>query len=156
VRRSPARATRPAGLAAGEDRDAYRLSEQVGFLIRKAHQRHTALFAAGIGEDLTPTQWAALARVYETGPCSQNQLGRDTAMDVATIKGVVDRLVKRGLFAVEPDPTDARRLTISLTAQGHARVEALTAAAAAITGETLAPLSAAEQDTLVALLARIG
>jgi len=28
----------------------------------------------------------------ETGPCSQNLLGRLTAMDVATIKGVIDRL----------------------------------------------------------------
>ena len=77
-------------------------------------------------------------------------------MDVATIKGVVDRLVKRGLFVARPDPADARRLTISLTALGRARVEALKATAAAITAETLAPLSPAEQQTLVALLARIG
>jgi DNA-binding MarR family transcriptional regulator len=148
-------ATRRAALATNDDQAPYRLSDQVGFLIRKAHQRHTALFAARIGDDLTPTQWAALARLHETGPCSQNQLGRDTAMDVATIKGVVDRLVKRGLFAVRPDPADARRLTISLTPLGRTRVEALTGTAAAITAETLAPLSPAERRTLVALLARI-
>ncbi len=149
-------ASRTAAIATTGVGDAYRLSEQVGFLIRKAHQRHTALFAARIGDDLTTTQWAALARLHETGPCSQNQLGRDTAMDVATIKGVVDRLVKRGLFAARPDPADARRLTISLTALGRARVEALRATAAAITAETLAPLSPAEQQSLVALLALIG
>ena len=109
-----------------------------------------------MADDLTPMQWAALARVHETGPCSQNQLGRDTAMDVATIKGVVDRLVRRGLIDVKADPTDARRLVITLTPLGQERVAVLTATAAAITADTLAPLSAGEQATLADLLARIG
>ena len=41
--------------------------------------------------------WAVLAKLTETGPCAQNVLGRLTAMDVATIKGVIDRLTARGL-----------------------------------------------------------
>jgi hypothetical protein len=53
------------------------------------------IFAKEIGINLTPTQWAALAKLTETGPCSQNQLGRLAAMDVATIKGVIDRLTAR-------------------------------------------------------------
>jgi DNA-binding MarR family transcriptional regulator len=146
----------PQKLAVKPHPDGYRLTDQIGFLLRKAHQRHTAIFAARMADDLTPMQWATLARVHETGPCSQNQLGRDTAMDVATIKGVVDRLVRRGLIDAKADPTDARRLVITLTPLGQARVAALTATAAAITAETLAPLSAGEQATLADLLARIG
>ena len=48
----------------GQD-EAYRLQEQVGFVLRKAHQRHVAIFASRIA-DLTPPQFAALA-VIGTG-----------------------------------------------------------------------------------------
>ena len=55
-------------------------------------QRHATIFAREIGINLTSPQWAALSKLAETRPCSQNQLGRLTAMDVAAIKGVIDRL----------------------------------------------------------------
>jgi len=88
----------------------YVLEEQIGFILRQVWQRHATIFAREIGINLTPTQWAALAKLTETGPCSQNQLGRLTAMDVATIKGVIDRLTARGLTETSPDPEDGRRL----------------------------------------------
>src|SRR6185312_13540131 len=84
----------------------YILDEQIGFILRQVWQRHAAIFARDIGINLTPTQWAALAKLNETGRCSQNQLGRLTAMDVATIKGVIDRLTARGLTETNPDPQD--------------------------------------------------
>ena len=133
---------------------AYVLDEQVGFLLRQASQRHTALFASRFGET-TPTQWATLAKLREIGPTSQNQLGRRTAMDIATIKGVVDRLFKRGLIEFKPDESDARLRLIGLTDEGRAFVDAHVAAGHALTAETLAPLSAQEQTTLISLLRKI-
>ena len=52
-------------------------------VLRQAQQRHTTLFAAEMIEGLTPTQWAALVKLQEYGTCtcSQNHLGRLTAMD---------------------------------------------------------------------------
>jgi hypothetical protein len=73
-------------------RPAYVLDEQIGFILRQVWQRHAAIFAREIGVNLTSPQWAVLSKLAETGACSQNQLGRLTAMDVATIKGVIDRL----------------------------------------------------------------
>src|SRR5689334_24617998 len=71
----------------------YVLDHQIGFALRLAHQRHCALFAERIGDaELTPTQWAALAKLWQTGPTSQNRLGRLTGMDASTIRGVVNRL----------------------------------------------------------------
>ncbi|OYY09957.1 MAG: MarR family transcriptional regulator [Rhizobiales bacterium 35-68-8] len=134
---------------------AYVLDAQVGFILRQVVQRHTILFGAGIGEDLTSTQWAALAKLHEIGPCSQNLLGRLTAMDAATIKGVVDRMVKRGFVETRPDPEDGRRLVAVLTADGKALVERTIPAALAVTQETLAPLDAAERAQFVALLSRL-
>ena len=62
---SPKRAVKPA-------RPSYILDEQVGFILRQVSQRHAVIFAREIGINLTPTQWAALAKLSETGPCSQN------------------------------------------------------------------------------------
>lgn len=134
---------------------AYVLDEQIGFILRQVWQRHAMIFARDIGINLTPTQWAALAKLAETGPCSQNQLGRLTAMDVATIKGVIDRLTARGLTETSPDPEDGRRLLVSLTRAGQQLAEKATPSALAISRETLAPLDAKERELLMGLLSRL-
>src|SRR6201994_2143045 len=134
---------------------SYILDEQIGFILRKVWQRHAAIFAREIGINLTPTQWAALSKLMETGPCSQNQLGRFTAMDVATIKGVIDRLTARGLTETSPDPEDGRRLLVSITRAGQQVAEKAAPNALAITRETLAPLDAKEREMLFALLNKI-
>ncbi len=133
----------------------YILDEQVGFLLRQVNQRHTTIFAERMIEGLTPTQWAALARLDERGPLSQNHLGRLTAMDAATIKGVVDRLSVRGLTNAEPDPDDGRRLNIALTEEGRALVARAATLAFAITEETLSPLNGTERQTLIRLLEKL-
>ena len=134
---------------------AYVLDEQVGFLLRQVSQRHAAIFAAHMGQDLTPTQWAALVKLLETGPCSQNLLGRLTAMDAATIKGVIDRLTRRGLTETHPDPEDGRRVVVALTPTGRRATEAALAAAHRITEETLAPLAEQEREVLKELLRKL-
>jgi MarR family transcriptional regulator, lower aerobic nicotinate degradation pathway regulator len=136
-------------------RPAYVLDEQIGFILRQVSQRHAVIFARDIGADLTPTQWAALAKLAETGPCSQNQLGRLTAMDVATIKGVIDRLTARGLTETSADPEDGRRLRVSLTRAGQQLAEKVASNALAISRETLAPLDPREREMLVTLLDRL-
>jgi MarR family transcriptional regulator, lower aerobic nicotinate degradation pathway regulator len=136
-------------------RPAYILEEQIGFILRQVWQRHAAIFAREIGINLTPTQWAALSKLTETGPCSQNQLGRLTAMDVATIKGVIDRLTARGLTETSADPADGRRLLVSLTRAGQQTADKAAPHALAITRETLAPLDAKERETLIGLLSKL-
>ncbi|MGX9390553.1 MarR family winged helix-turn-helix transcriptional regulator [Nitrobacteraceae bacterium UC4446_H13] len=141
--------------AASQKPTSYNLDEQVGFILRQVSQRHTSIFAAAIGSQLTATQWAALSKLSEAGPSSQNQLGRLTAMDVATIKGVIDRLTARGLTETGPDPRDGRRLLVTLTRAGQALVEKLSPSALQVTEETLAPLTAKERDVFVALLVKL-
>ncbi|HEU0222397.1 MAG TPA: MarR family transcriptional regulator [Paracoccaceae bacterium] len=133
---------------------AYRLDDQVGFILRRANQRHLAIFAEHI-PDLTPTQFAALAKLYELGPVSQNHLGRETAMDAATIKGVIDRLEARTLVTTAPDPGDRRRLVVALSAEGMVLFEGLAALGLAISAKTLEPLTRAEQRLFLALLRKL-
>ncbi len=132
----------------------YRLQDQVGFILRKAHQRHVAIFGSHIS-DLTPPQFAALAKLADVGETSQNQLGTLVAMDAATIKGVIDRLKARGLVDLSKHEGDKRRLLVSLTAAGEQAVARLVPLAQRITEETLAPLSAKEAATLVKLLGKL-
>ncbi|MBL4813825.1 MAG: MarR family transcriptional regulator [Rhodobacteraceae bacterium] len=132
----------------------YLLDEQIGFMLRKATQRHLAIFSGHIPA-LTSTQFAALAKLCELGPTSQNALGRATSMDAATIKGVIDRLRAKELITSRRDPGDQRRLYVASSRKGRALYECSLARAHDISQETLAPLNAAEQKTFMALLARL-
>ena len=134
----------------------YVLDDQGGFLMRVAMQRHTSIFTSRMIEGLTQTQFAALAKLYEVGPCSQNHLGRLIYLDAATIKGVVDRLHLRGLVTALNDPKDRRRRAVSLTDRGRQVTEAAMRVAAEITAATLAPLTADEQRQISKLLRKLG
>ncbi|QMU60162.1 MAG: MarR family transcriptional regulator [Boseongicola sp.] len=133
----------------------YVLEEQVGYLLRLASQRHAVIFQKHAVENLTATQFSTLIRVFEVGSVSQNHLGRLAAMDVATVKGVVDRLKSKGLVQSVPDQVDKRRSIISLTAKGQSLISDLKTSGVQITDETLAPLTGAERRSLVALLRKI-
>ena len=133
----------------------YVLDEQVGFLLRVAMQRHTSIFTSRMIDGLTQTQFAALAKLYEVGPCSQNHLGRLIYLDAATIKGVVDRLNARGLVTALNDPKDRRRRAVALTDRGRQVTEAAQRVAAEITAATLAAFSQEEQQTVVAMLRKL-
>ena len=134
---------------------SYVLDAAVGFLLRQVHQRHTSIFATVMGDDLTPTQWAALSKLAEVGDTTQNQLGRQTAMDAPTIKGVVDRLTKRGLIWTRDDPEHGRRRLVALTAEGHEVVERQLVNAHRITDKTLEPLTQREAERLIELLNKL-
>jgi len=132
----------------------YRLDEQVGFLLRKATQRHITIFSRAIS-DLTPPQFATLAKLHEVGATSQNQLGVLIATDAATIKGVIDRLKKRGLVQLGQDAGDKRRLVVSLTPEGRQAIGDLLHMGHQVSADTLAPLNAREAATLLKLLSKI-
>ncbi len=148
---SAATAERP---AVSGDEQQYRLDEQIGFLLRRANQRHLSIFARHI-PDLTPPQFAALAKLWEVGETSQNQLGQLVAMDAATVKGVIDRLRARSLVELAEHESDRRRIVVSLSAEGRALIGTLLKEAAEITAETVEPLNQREVATLVRLLARL-
>lgn len=136
------------------DANPYRLDDQIGYVLRRVTQRHLSIFAAAIPE-VTTTQFAVMARLAEVGPLSQNHLGRATAMDAATIKGVVDRLAKLGFVETAADPDDRRRLTVSLSKAGAEIVSAKVATALQVSAETLAPLTADEAAILKSMLMRL-
>ncbi|GLQ77630.1 MarR family transcriptional regulator [Mesorhizobium huakuii] len=134
----------------------YALDLHPAHIIRKAHQRATLRFQQVMaGEDLSPTQFAALATILKHGEVSQNHLGRLTAMDPSTISIVMRKLLKHGLITRSASDTDQRLSMIALTEKGTEYTLERLARSVEVGRRFLSPLSPAEQTTLLRLLKRI-
>ena len=143
-------------ILAAYTRTGYSLEHHPAHIIRRAHQRATAAFQEVLaGDDLTPTQFAALAVLLHHGVLSQNHLGRLTAMDPSTISLVVRTLSKRGLITRRPSEKDQRLSLVALTELGAGYALERLDRSMDVARRLLAPLSAAEQATLLTLLRRI-
>lgn len=136
--------------------DGYRLDEQVGYLLRCAHQRATGIFLETMAASgLTPTQFSALVRLREQGETSQNELGRLTSMDPATTQGVIRRLSQRTLIERRPDPYDRRRTLLRLTGEGRRLIDSAIPYGPVVSSATLAPLNERERRQFLSLLKRL-
>jgi len=131
----------------------YRLEDQIGFLLRRAHQHASSVFGQEMSVlSLTPPQFAALIQIHEAQSLSQNQLGRLTDTDPATVVGIVKRLVERGLINRIEDKHHKRKLKLQLTAAGQSVVEDALPRAQRVTQRTLEALPPQDQQELVRLL----
>lgn len=129
----------------------------MGYLLRRAHQRHVAIFTAAMAaSELTPTQFTALLKTVQLGRVTQNLLGRHAAMDPATIQGVVRRLTARGLIRRSRDPLDRRTAVLEATEAGVALIGSVVACARQAHDAALAPLSPEERTQTLALLRKMG
>lgn len=139
---------------APQDDTAYRLQDQIGFKLRLANQKHLEVFTRMM-PDVTPTQFAVLAKLMEEDTISQNQLGRLVGMDAATTKGVVDRLRAKGFVRRIKSTSDMRRLEILLTPEGRAFALRAVQTAADISAATAQNLTRRELERLLELLDKL-
>jgi DNA-binding MarR family transcriptional regulator len=134
----------------------YSLEHHPAHLVRRVHQRATAIFQAIMsGDELTPTQFGALATVLKHEELSQNQLGRLAAMDPSTISIVVRALLNRGLIKRRSSEADQRMSMIALTDKGVRFTLERLDRGTEVSRRMLEPLSIVEQATLLDLLRRI-
>ncbi|WP_262047349.1 MarR family winged helix-turn-helix transcriptional regulator [Bradyrhizobium sp. Bra78] len=107
------------GRGASEPDSAYVFSYQIGFPLRRAYQRHLAIFQANTGNsELTSVQFSTLCALRVKGPHSQGGLVKVTGVDRATIRGVIERLKARRLVSLAKDAVDGRKVIVALTAAG--------------------------------------
>jgi MarR family transcriptional regulator, lower aerobic nicotinate degradation pathway regulator len=131
-------------------RHDYQYAEQVGHLLRRAYQRHVALFeAASIERNLTSVQFCILCALDAKGPQSQSELVVSTSVDQGTIRGIISRLSSRGLVSVKKDPSDSRKVIMALTKAGSDVLDRILPTAKKITEQTIANLNAAERMALL-------
>lgn len=137
-------------------KDSYDFHDQVGHLLRRAYQRHVSIFQEAIPDsDLTAAQFVTLCAVKERQGCSLNDIVKATAIDQATIRGVVDRLKARALVEVLPDPNDGRKLIVRATATGLALIDRTVPFARQVTERTYGALNPGERVALQFLLRKM-
>ncbi len=136
--------------------ESYDFTEQIGHLLRRAYQRHVAIFQQMIPDsELTSSQFVALCAVNDLEACSLNDVVQRTAIDQATIRGVVSRLSAKGLIKVAPDKQDGRKHSITMTDDGKRVLAQMIPIAQQISDRTFGHLNAAERLALVHTLKQI-
>lgn len=134
----------------------YIFSDQIGHFLRRAYQRHTALFQQYIPDSqLTAAQFVVLSSIRVNGGSSLADVVKATVIDQATIRGVVDRLKQRELVSVDHDRMDKRKVVIELTQAGHDLVAEMEPFAQQITESTYGNLNPAERLALNFLLRKM-
>jgi DNA-binding MarR family transcriptional regulator len=127
-----------------------------GFLLRRAHQLSVGLFEESCRElSLTPPQYGVLTIVAHAGGCDQATVARALGFDRVTTLRIVRGLHTRGLVARQPCTTDARRLQLTLTAEGLATLTRGRKLAANVTERLMAPLADDEREQFKYLLHKL-
>jgi DNA-binding MarR family transcriptional regulator len=132
------------------------LAARPGFLIRRMHQIHLALFAEECAAfDITPVQYSIMTVVKEQPRLDQSRLCAEVGVDRATLANVVARLEAKGYVGRARDPDDKRVKLISLTPAGTALLEKVDGHALRAHERTIAPLPPEQRRLLVDLLHRL-
>lgn len=127
------------------------LHDAPGHLVRVAQQRHTLLWTAEFGTDLTGPQYAVISSVSAEGGQTQREVGDRASLDKSSTADVVARLVRRGLVNRAADPADGRRRMLRLTDDARSTLPDLTRSVLRVQERVTAPLAApAELDTFLA------
>jgi DNA-binding MarR family transcriptional regulator len=96
-----------------------------GSLVRRAQQRHVAVWLSEVSTEITSVQYAALEILHRTPGVNQRQLGDELDVDRSTIADLVARMVRNGLIERSDDPVDKRSYVLFLTAAGKKQLAAL-------------------------------
>ncbi len=148
--------TLPQGQKPLETLHAWPLEDRPGYLIRRLHQIHVALFAEiCAAHKVTPLQYSLLSALVACEAADQTTLAAMVALDRTTTTGALKRLEARGLVQRGKSAQDRRSHRCRLTPAGLALHAAMEGDARRAHAETLAPLGSEDGALLVALLKRV-
>ncbi|MDF0528615.1 MarR family transcriptional regulator [Tsukamurella sp. 8F] len=122
--------------------------DTVGVLLRAT--RDFAALAERSAEDagLTLAQMRLLLTLHETGVSNCSALAARLRVSVSSVTRLVARPQMVALVARRHSPANASVVELTLTADGHATVDRVTAARAALFGVALAGMSQARRTAL--------
>jgi DNA-binding MarR family transcriptional regulator len=132
------------------------LQQKPSWLISQTSmQAHRLLTEALAAAGARGYHYRLLAALQEFGPDNQAALGRRTGIDRSDVVAALNELAERGLVQRTQDPVDRRRNIITITPDGAAHFERLDGILVGVQDELLSPLSPAERQQLIHLLARV-
>ncbi|CAG9203211.1 Transcriptional regulator, MarR family [Paraburkholderia sabiae] len=131
------------------------LSKFTGSLVRRAQQRHVAVWLSEVSADITSVQYAALEILQKTPGINQRQLGDELDVDRSTIADLTARMVRNGLIERSDDPDDKRSYVLFLTTAGKKQLAILRPRVEEVERILTAKLSQRESGELKRLLAAL-
>ena len=138
------------------DHTSWPLGKRPGFLLRRLHQIHVALFAGNCARfDVTPVQYSLMSALALRVAADQTTLANDVALDRTTATGALKRLQKRGLIKRTASRNDRRAQECRLMPAGRRMLAEMETPARLAHQETIAALGARDRATLIALLGRL-
>lgn len=130
-----------------EERRPGELSDALGYLLKRAQQRLSALAGAALEPlGVDRKEFGVLRVLAEGAPLSQQGVAANLGVDPTTMVALIDALEDKGIVTRRPDAADRRRNAVELTAAGRALYRRADAAYVAAEDEFLAPLSSAEAE----------
>lgn len=127
-----------------------------GFLIRRLHQIHSALFTEETKAfGITPVQYSLLTALAEHGEMDQNTLAMEIGLERTTVAEVLPRLESREFIERNQSAQDKRVKLVKLSRTGKAMVRRMEAAAQRAHDRTIEHLPAAERQLFMLQLIRL-
>jgi MarR family transcriptional regulator, lower aerobic nicotinate degradation pathway regulator len=135
---------------------AWPLEKRPGFLIRRLHQIHVALFQEKCAAfDLTPLQYSLLTALARCGAADQTTLAAEVMLDRTTTTGALKRLQSRKFIERTVHSRDRRAQMCRLTRSGARLLQQIEASARAAHHETLAGLNKVEQKLFIVMMQKV-
>ncbi|WP_024276633.1 MarR family transcriptional regulator [Xanthobacter sp. 126] len=133
------------------------LTDHTGFRMRMVSNAVSQAFARKVeAEGVTVAEWVFLRALYNTAPMPPSVLAGSMGMTRGAISKLADRLLEKGLIERTDNPSDKRAHSLSLSAEGKAKVPVLAALAdendAAFFG-VLTPAEHRQLDLILTVLA---
>jgi DNA-binding MarR family transcriptional regulator len=139
-----------------DDDNSWPLQQRPGFLVRRLHQIHVALFQEKCAAfEITPLQYSLLSALAVRKAADQTTLAADVALDRTTTTGALKRLQSRNFIERAIDRHDRRARLCRLTAAGSRLLAKIEASAREAHRDTLSSLSKTDQKRFVAMMQRI-
>lgn len=131
------------------------LMMRAGFLVRRLHQIHVALFFEECGDfDVTPVQYSLMSAL-RSGEMDQKSLAETIGMDHATTTNVIKRLESAGWLQRRVANDDRRRRIVRLTPTGDSLLDAMHESAQRAHERTISHLDPHDRVQFVAFLTRL-
>ena len=132
------------------------LEKRPGFLIRRLHQIHVALFQEKCAAfDITPLQYSLLTALARCGTADQTTLAAEVMLDRTTTTGALKRLQSRKFIERAVDSRDRRAQMCRLTKSGERLLRRIEMSARAAHHETLQGLNKTEQRHFIAMMQKV-
>jgi DNA-binding MarR family transcriptional regulator len=148
---------RPVQLPApSEGLDLGRLSEFVGFRLRRVQNQLSRDFAAATAQyNLKAGLFSSLALIAANPGISQNEVSREVALDKSVTVTIVDELERSGWAVRERSKADRRRHALYVTPKGEAFLDEMFEILEHTENRVLRQLSKAELNLLSEFLDRM-